>query len=90
MEAQDEMNEIKNKLRVMEHQSYQLKEEVSAREQAVVKEHMECLKLEKERDNQVAENLLLKNQQKIIEKVSHYPFILQIIFMILVHDTNEI
>jgi hypothetical protein len=70
VETQDEMGEMKNKLRVLEHQSHQLKEEVAAREAAVVKEHLDCLKLEKERDAQLAEIMLLKNHQKTVEKVS--------------------
>lgn len=69
VETQDEMSEMKNKLRVLEHQSHQLKEEVAAREAAVVKEHLDCLKLEKERDAQLAENMLLKNYQKTVERI---------------------
>ena len=63
------MNELKGKLRVMEHQSTQLKEEVAAREAAVVKEHLECLRLEKERDTLMAEIQMLKSQLRDMEGV---------------------
>ncbi|KAL8610972.1 hypothetical protein ACOMHN_042588 [Nucella lapillus] len=69
IESQDEMNEMKNKLRVLEHQSHQLKEEVAAREAAVVKEHLECLRLEKERDALQAEIQMLKKQLRDVEQV---------------------
>ncbi|XP_076464696.1 cilia- and flagella-associated protein 58-like [Babylonia areolata] len=69
IECQDEMNEMKTKLRMLEHQSHQLKEEVAAREQAVVKEHMECLRLEKEKDGLVGEVQMLKNQLREVQTV---------------------
>ncbi|KAK7471520.1 hypothetical protein BaRGS_00035859 [Batillaria attramentaria] len=62
LETQDEMTELKNKLRMMEHQAHQLKEEVASREAAVVKEHLECLRFEKERDSLVSEVQALKHQ----------------------------
>lgn len=62
VETQDEMTEMKNKLRMMDHQAHQLKEEVASREAAVVKEHLECLRLEKERDSLMGEAQALKHQ----------------------------
>ena len=62
IETQDEMSEMKNKVRVLEHQSQQLKEEVAAREAAVVKEHLEVIRLEKERDSLLSEIQMLKQQ----------------------------
>ena len=69
IETQDEMTELRGKLRVMDHQSHQLKEEVANREAAVVKEHAECVRLEKERDGLIRELQLQKNENKEIEEV---------------------
>ena len=63
------MSEMKNKVRVLEHQSQQLKEEVAAREAAVVKEHLEVIRLEKERDSLLAEIQMLKRQLREYEQV---------------------
>ena len=41
---------MKRKLKIMNHQIDQLKEEISAKEGALVKEHLENLRVEKEKE----------------------------------------
>ena len=41
---------MKRKLKIMNHQIDQLKEEISSKEAALVKEHVEHTKVEKEKD----------------------------------------
>lgn len=62
METQDEMIEMKNKIRVLEHQAQQLKDEVANRDAAVVKEHLECVRLDKDKEMLVSETQFLKTQ----------------------------
>ncbi|CAN0010703.1 unnamed protein product [Lampetra planeri] len=50
IEAQDEITETKRKLKIMNHQIDQLKEEITAKEATLVKEHMENQRVEKERE----------------------------------------
>lgn len=42
---------MKRKLKIMNHQIDQLKEEISSKEQALVKEHMDYQRVEKEKEN---------------------------------------
>ena len=51
IEAQDEIAEMKRKLKIMNHQIDQLKEEITAKEAALVKEHMEHQRVEKEKES---------------------------------------
>lgn len=51
LESQEEINEMKRKFRIMNHQIEQLKEEIHAKDQSLVKEHFERMKKEKEKDN---------------------------------------
>ncbi|KAL3915697.1 MAG: hypothetical protein SGPRY_007119 [Prymnesium sp.] len=51
LESQEEINEMKRKFRIMNHQIEQLKEEIHAKDQSFVKEHFERMKKEKEKDN---------------------------------------
>lgn len=48
--CQDEVTKMKRKLQIMTHQVDQLKEEISAKESALVKLHLEQQRIEKEKD----------------------------------------
>ena len=50
IESQDEIAEMKRKFKIMNHQIEQLKEEIEAKDQAFVKEHIEHSKADKEKD----------------------------------------
>ncbi|CAM6127709.1 unnamed protein product [Calypogeia fissa] len=50
VQAQDEIDEMKRKFKVMAHLVEQLKEEVASRDHALMKEHEDHLKVEKERE----------------------------------------
>ncbi|KAL3316070.1 hypothetical protein Ciccas_005288 [Cichlidogyrus casuarinus] len=50
IEAQDEMTEMKRRLRIMGHQIYQLKEEVTSKEARLVKENIEKQRIEKHKE----------------------------------------
>lgn len=61
IECQDEITEMKRKLKIMNHQIDQLKEEITTKEAALVKEHLEHQRVEKEKDTlKVRYNLDLK------------------------------
>ncbi|KAM6971891.1 cilia- and flagella-associated protein 58 [Aplochiton taeniatus] len=62
IEAQDEITEMKRKLKIMNHQIDQLKEEISGKESALVKEHMEFQRVEKEKESLKAELQKMKQQ----------------------------
>ena len=47
---QDEITEMKRKLRIMSHQIDQLKEEIQAKEALLVKEHLDHQRVEKEKE----------------------------------------
>lgn len=51
IESQDEVIEMKRKLKIMSHQIEQLKEEIATKENALIKEHFEHTKLEKEKES---------------------------------------
>lgn len=55
IESQDEITEMKRKLKIMNHQIDQLKEEITSKEQALVNEHLSRQRVEKEKDNLKAE-----------------------------------
>ncbi|KAF6019521.1 ccdc147 [Bugula neritina] len=55
IEAQDEITEMQRKLKIMNHQIDQLKEEITSKEQSLVKEHLDRQRVEKEKDNLKAE-----------------------------------
>ncbi|DBB05834.1 hypothetical protein WJX82_007880 [Trebouxia sp. C0006] len=50
IQAQDEIQEMKRKFQIMNHQIDQLKEEISGKDLALVKEHFDHMKVEKERE----------------------------------------
>lgn len=62
IESQDEITEMKRKLKIMNHQIDQLKEEIMAKEAALVKEHLEHQRVEKEKDALKAELQRMKQQ----------------------------
>lgn len=62
IEAQDEITEMKRKLKIMNHQIDQMKEEISGKEAALVKEHMEHQRVEKEKEALKAELQKMKQQ----------------------------
>lgn len=62
IESQDEITEMKRKLKIMNHQIDQLKEEISAKESALVKEHLEHQRVEKEKDTLKAELQRMKQE----------------------------
>ncbi len=51
IESQDEITEMKRKFKIMNHQIEQLKEEIVAKDHALVKEHFERNKVEKKKDH---------------------------------------
>ncbi len=51
LEAQDEIAEMKHKFKIMNHQIEQLKEEISTKDLALVKEHFDHMKVEKEKES---------------------------------------
>ncbi|KAM9324573.1 cilia- and flagella-associated protein 58 [Gastrophryne carolinensis] len=55
IEAQDEITEMKRKLKIMNHQVDQLKEEISSKEAALVKVHLDHQSIEKEKEALKAE-----------------------------------
>jgi chromosome segregation ATPase len=52
IESQDEIAEMKRKFKIMNHQIEQLKEEISAKDSALVKEHFDHQKVQKQREQQ--------------------------------------
>jgi len=62
IECQDEITEMKRKLKIMNHQIDQLKEEITTKEAALVKEHLEHQRVEKEKDTLKAELQLMKKE----------------------------
>jgi len=62
IESQDEITEMKRKLKIMNHQIDQLKEEITAKEATLVKEHLEHQRVEKEKDALKAELQRMKQQ----------------------------
>ena len=82
IEAQDEIQEMKRKFKIMTHQIDQLKEEISAKDLALVKEHFDYMKVEKEKEslrfelnkskNQIKEaDSAISSQKTEIEKLNH-------------------
>ena len=61
VESEDEVAELRKKFKIMGHQIDQLKEEITSKDQGLVKEHFELQKSEKLRENVQAE-LNRKNQ----------------------------
>ncbi|XP_007479105.1 cilia- and flagella-associated protein 58 isoform X2 [Monodelphis domestica] len=62
IEAQDEITEMRRKLKIMTHQVDQLKEEIASKEAALVKLHLEHQRIEKEKETLKAELQKLRQQ----------------------------
>ncbi|XP_071792879.1 cilia- and flagella-associated protein 58-like [Asterias amurensis] len=62
IESQDEITEMKRKLKIMNHQIDQLKEEITAKEAALVKEHLDHQRVEKEKEALKGELQRMKQQ----------------------------
>jgi len=62
IESQDEITEMKRKLRIMNHQIDQLKEEIQSKEAALVKEVLEHQRVDKEKETLKAELQKMKQQ----------------------------
>merc|ERR1712025_1088020 len=62
IESQDEIAEMKRKFKIMNHQIEQLKEEITAKDHALVKEHFDRQKVEKQREQ-------LKNELGKLKKL---------------------
>eukprot|EP00210_Caulerpa_lentillifera_P001811 g1741.t1 len=60
--AQDSIQEMKRKLKIMNHQIEQLKEEISAKDLALLKEHFDHMKVQKERETFKSEVTKMKTQ----------------------------
>lgn len=82
IEAQDEISEMKRKFKIMSHQIEQLKEEIAAKDLALVKEHFDHMKVEKEKDSLRLElsnakhnindaEAALASQKAQLEKLNH-------------------
>ncbi|CAG5134630.1 unnamed protein product, partial [Candidula unifasciata] len=67
IESQDEITEMRRKLKIMTHQIEQLKEEIQAKEASLVKAALDCQKVEKEKDSLKAELQTMK-QQAVTDK----------------------
>jgi len=70
IESQDEIAEMKRKFKIMNHQVEQLKEEISAKDHALVKEHFDHQKVDKQKDqlkNELSKmKSLLNSNEEII------------------------
>ena len=82
IEAQDEIQEMKRKFKILNHQIEQLKEEINTKDLSLVKEHFEHMKVEKEKENLRGENNkayaqikeadnAISSQKAEIEKLNH-------------------
>ena len=65
IKAQDEIQEMKRKFKILNHQIEQLKEEIGAKDLALVKEHSDFVKVEKEKESLRLD--LNKARQQIME-----------------------
>jgi len=72
IESQDEIAEMRKKIKIMDHQIEQLKEEISAKDQAIVKEYFDYQRAEKLREHVQNElnrkNLLLESNHELIKQ----------------------
>ncbi|XP_048407124.1 cilia- and flagella-associated protein 58 [Stegostoma tigrinum] len=62
IEAQDEIAEMKRKLKIMNHHIDQLKDEICAKEAALLKQHLEYQRMEKEKETLKIELQKMKQQ----------------------------
>lgn len=66
--AQDGIQELKRKFKIMTHQIEQLKEEISAKDLALLKEHFDHMKVQKEKETLRTEVIKLKGDIEEAEK----------------------
>ena len=69
--AQDGIQELKRKLKIMTHQIEQLKEEISAKDLALLKEHFDHMKVQKEKEALKTEVTKLKQSIDEAESALH-------------------
>nr|VZI36376.1 unnamed protein product [Spirometra erinaceieuropaei] len=84
IEAQDEIAEMKRKLRIMTHQIAQLKDEISTKDAIIVQENIERQRVEAERDNmnmdlQNIKNTMVENRAYIESQEAEERKLLKII-----------
>ena len=71
IEAQEEIEEMKRKFKIMNHQIEQLKEEITTKDHSLVKEHFDHHKVEKEKENLKNELTRVQKQIQSSEHVIH-------------------
>lgn len=69
VEAQEEIGEMKRKFRIMNHQIEQLKEEVTAKDHALVQEHFDHHKVEKDKEMLQKELAKIRKQIQSSEQI---------------------
>jgi chromosome segregation ATPase len=62
VEAQEEINDMKRKLKIMTHQIEQLKDEIQSKDSALVREHADLVQVEKDKESLKNEIQKLKQQ----------------------------
>lgn len=72
LESQDEIAELRKKFKIMGHQIEQLKEEIASKDSAIIKEHHEFLRAEKDKENTKNElnrkNQMISSNQELIHQ----------------------
>ncbi|KAJ0405024.1 hypothetical protein ATCC90586_001757 [Pythium insidiosum] len=69
IESQEEISEMKRKFKIMNHQIEQLKEEITSKDHALVKEHFDHHKVDKEKEILKNELLRIKKQIQSSEQI---------------------
>merc|ERR1719149_140502 len=69
IEAQDEISEMKRKFKIMNHQIEQLKEEITAKDHSLVKEHFDHHKVDKEKEGLKNELTRIRKQIQSSEQI---------------------
>lgn len=72
IESQDEITELKHKLKITNHQIDQLKDEITGKEASLVKENLERQRVEKEKDAHSVELANMKKQLSQSEVRSNF------------------
>jgi len=69
IESQEEITEMKRKFKIMNHQIEQLKEEITAKDHYLVKEHFDHHKVDKDKETLKAELTRIKKQIQSSEQI---------------------
>jgi chromosome segregation ATPase len=69
IESQDEISEMKRKFKIMNHQIEQLKEEITAKDHSLVKEHFDHHKVDKEKEGLKNELTRIRKQIQSSEQI---------------------